>query len=70
MRKMVMNCPVDYDETGEQDTTSKINWIMIQQNQSMASSQEYVGNKAKMPPTILKSMARLMISHKMQPRYQ
>ena len=58
MRAMIINCLRDYDETGKQDTISDMNQMAIQQNESAVSSQECVGNKAKIPPTILQSKAR------------
>ena len=67
MRAMIMNCPVDYDETRKQNKDDDTKQTMIPQNKSVMSSQECVGNGTKIPHTILPDQGYWRI---MDPRYK
>ena len=63
MRAVVINCPVDYDETTCKSPDIHEDHLMITQNISVTSSQECVGLHPIFPPTILKSKDRLNIQN-------
>ena len=52
MRAMPMNCPVNKDEMGRQNLSNDRKQMMLQQNKSVASSEECVRNQAEMPIAI------------------
>ena len=61
MRAIIMNCPIDYEETNYQDTNKNEIQMMIPKNISMISSQECFGDNTKLPLTILQLIEGLKI---------
>lgn len=58
MRAIIMNFPGGYDEKCRQDQNDDTKQMMIPKNESVASSQECIGNKAKKPPKTLWNKVR------------